>query len=1166
MNRLWLFSAALLVGSGCASNTPLVAQAQTDAPAQSAQPSHPPIPIAFTLKEPGLVTLVIEDESGKRVRNLISETPFPAGKNTAWWDGLDDLGRDADAAAHAVYHIPGKLVAPGRYRVRGLVRPALDLRYQFTPYTNGQPPWPTKDPGSNWLSNHTAASAILFVPAGAAPAREGKPTSKNGQVLVGSYVSEGTSGLSWLDLNGRKLNGQTWLGGVWTAASHLARDAGPRPVPGVYAYAAAGWNGDKYNGKVAELRLHELLATRGKDAPTDKRMGSGEDRAVLTPTYKIPALPGAEGPPVRGDNPLGGLAAYNGLLVSSLPAHNLLVFVDAAAHKTLGTATLANPGGLAFDAQGRLLVLSGAKLLRFQLGADPTQLGAPQTLIETGLEEPQQIALDAKGDIYISDWGQSHQVKVFDANGKMLRAIGKAGAPTIGAYDPDHMNHPNGISLDDRGRLWVAETDKAPKRISVWTPDGKLDAAFYGPSAYGAGGALDTQDKTRFFYSDDGGAMELKIDPKTGASVPVSVYWRPELDKLGLDGRRVGTGPQTPIHLNGRTYLTNSFTSNPTGGAASAQIWVLQDGIARAVAALGSINAADNTPLPAFERDEFKAQLAALDKEKEDDKSKGKRRPKVAQSTLFAWSDRNGDGQMQPDETTFFRPTNPTYGTQTLIGGVSVQSDLSIAVAYAGNQALRFAPQGFSAAGAPLYDATKGETLVTGVQRTTSSGGGQILSDKSGWTVLTTAPQPFASQGFGGIKNGQASWSYPSLWPGLHASHNAAMPDQPGEVIGSTRLLGNPVTPPNSDAGALWAINGNKGNIYLFTMDGLFVATLFQDSRTAGWSFPTATPDMSVNTASSGEENFWPTISQTSDGGIYLQTGGKIVKIEGLDGIKRLPESQIEVTAAQLQQAGTYFASQEAARQTDKATGPLTVALLDKAPVVDGKLDDWDKANWVTIDTRLTQVGNWGRRAIKTEAALAIAGDRLYAAFRTDDPKLLENSGEKLTNLFKTGGALDLMIGADANAKANRARPVAGDERLLVTRVGKATTAMLYQPVAPGNATEPVQFASPLRTLTMDRVQNVSDAVVLASGSEKDDKDQVTLGTFEFSIPLQTLGLQPRNGQSLRGDIGILRGNGFQTLQRVYWSNKATGLVSDVPSEAELLPQLWGDWEFKPGP
>jgi hypothetical protein len=44
-------------------------------------------------------------------------------------------------------------------------------------------------------------------------------------------------------------------------------------------------------------------------------------------------------------------------------------------------------------------------------------------------------------------------------------------------------------------------------------------------------------------------------------------------------------------------------------------------------------------------------------------------------------------------------------------------------------------------------------------------------------------------------------------------------------------------------------------------------------------------------------------------------------------------------------------------------------------------------------------------------AALAIAGNRLYAAFRTGDRDLLRNSGETVNAPFKTGGALDLMLG-----------------------------------------------------------------------------------------------------------------------------------------------------------
>ena len=64
-------------------------------------------------------------------------------------------------------------------------------------------------------------------------------------------------------------------------------------------------------------------------------------------------------------------------------------------------------------------------------------------------------------------------------------------------------------------------------------------------------------------------------------------------------------------------------------------------------------------------------------------------------------------------------------------------------------------------------------------------------------------------------------------------------------------------------------------------------------------------------------------------------------------------------------------------------------------------------------------------------------------------------------------------------------------------------------------------------------------------------------------MPLATLGLKPQTGQTLQGDIGILRGNNGQTTARIYWSNKATGITSDVPSEAMLTPNLWGKWELK---
>jgi hypothetical protein len=87
----------------------------------------------------------------------------------------------------------------------------------------------------------------------------------------------------------------------------------------------------------------------------------------------------------------------------------------------------------------------------------------------------------------------------------------------------------------------------------------------------------------------------------------------------------------------------------------------------------------------------------------------------------------------------------------------------------------------------------------------------------------------------------------------------------------------------------------------------------------------------------------------------------------------------------------------------------------------------------------------------------------------------------------------------------------------------------------------------------MDQVEIVSDQVSLTADG---------LGDYELSVPLTLLNLYPKPGMTIKGDIGILRGNGFQTLQRVYWNNKSTGIVADVPSEAELTPELWGSWQF----
>jgi hypothetical protein len=1212
--------------------------------------TKPPIAIPFKLQQAGFVTLVIENADGKRVRNLLSETPFPAGNNTTYWDGLDDLGRSKLA-------VSGKLVTPGKYTVRGLFRPKIEARYEMSVYSHGNPPWYTGDKSSEWLTNHTPPSAILWVPEKNAPMRGGKSIA-GGQVLAGSWVSEGGSGLAWMDINGNKLWGQGWVGGAWTGVTELARDAGSKPVDGVYAYAAVAWDN--------ELRLTELLP-KSLGAGSDERMGTGEDRPLLTPTWKFPAgTPDLSDKGYGANRGIAGLAVRNGLLIATLPITNQLLFVNAHSRKALGTASVDDPRGIAFDSKGRLLVISGNRLLRYALSANVTKLTKPKVLINTHLEDPQRLTLNAQDEIFISDHGNSHQVKVFGSGGKYTRAIGTAGKPKPGLYDPNHMNNPAGISIDGLNRLWVAENDFTPKRLSVWTSDGKLVNAFYGPSQYGGGGELDPLNKNLFHYAGEGGGMTFELDWKNRSDKLLNVYSRGDRNPANLPQGAIGsTQPQKVLQHNGRQYLTNAYNSNPTGGTESGFLWTMDKNVALPHAGLGNASGwgvlawslpnynqyfyvrwtgqivpkysqlyrfstltddgvrlwiSDKKLIDHWEEKGFSEDSGTVNLEagKRYDitmefyqngsgaqahlfwESKNQPREIVPASHLFptrdarqpggitghyfagsvygdmrgtshnvrhidsninfnwndtgpkclenpdaaafrarlpkdyrkgdriifTWSDTNGDSQAQPAEVDF-APAG------SAIGGITLMPDLSFIAARLDKEATRFAPVRFDSIGTPKYDLSKGELLVAGAQDPVSSGGDQVIQAPNGWTVLTNAPEPFSAYGVGGAQSGVAKWSYPSLWHGLHASHDAPLPEHTGQLLGTTRLLGGFVTPKGSDAGPLWAINGNKGNVYLFTADGLFVATLFKDSRLASFNAPDQQYNRKMNDYSLQEEAFWPSISQTSDSAIYIIGGtSSIMRLDGLDGIRRLPLSTINVSAPMLVAAQQYFLQSEAVRQQAQKQGPLTIPILGNAPTVDGKLGEWNDADFVPIDK-------------KSFAAIAIAGNRLYAAWKTDDASLLSNKPESLPNLFKTGGALDLMLGN-----------VEGGQRLLVARVEGKPTAVLYRTQDVQAGTEPTKFISSLginKTTSIDRVENVSNQIVLAQDGNN----------YELSVPLSLLRMQPRPEQTIRGDIGILRGNGFQTMQRLYWHNKSTGLTSDLASEAELTPQLWGNFSFK---
>ncbi len=146
------------------------------------------------------------------------------------------------------------------------------------------------------------------------------------------------------------------------------------------------------------------------------------------------------------------------------------------------------------------------------------------------------------------------------------------------------------------------------------------------------------------------------------------------------------------------------------------------------------------------------------------------------------------------------------------------------------------------------------------------------------------------------------------------------------------------------------------------------------------------------------------------------------------------------------------------------------------------------------------------------------------------------------------------MIGSQRGADSRRTEPGPGDLRLLVTRIDGQPRAVIYRPRVSGvAASDQVVYQSPIGTQTFDQVLDVSQAVTLGSRD----------GDFELSVPLDRLGLDVQKGQEILGDLGILRGQGGQTVQRIYWNNRDSLLVSDLPGEARLQPRRWGVWRFE---
>ncbi|NQZ70098.1 MAG: hypothetical protein HRT89_18760, partial [Lentisphaeria bacterium] len=356
---------------------------------------------------------------------------------------------------------------------------------------------------------------------------------------------------------------------------------------------------------------------------------------------------------------------------------NLLVILDSDTGKEIKSIPLLAPG--------RLAVVNEELIYIF---VDRTKLYAlnPKTgkkrLVMKNLKNNGDICVDKEGNIYISYGSPFFQIKQYDSEGTIMMKIGKAGGRTRkGLWEPHGLGRAWGIAVDARGKLWAAETELIPKRMSVWDPEtGEFVKEFFGPTHYGAsGGAINPWDPDLMV----GEGCEFRIDPKTGRAKMLGIF----------NHQYPHSSARFCQPANKRLYLAALFKRKKT------------------------------PEIGLFER--LSDAKYAM---------RGMIRPIAKQNKTLFWADKNGNHRSEPNEVQTFPLTLGLGGYN--YWSMNMNTDLTFYGTHK-DATYQFKVASFTECGAPVYDLKNVKKLpkMTGALSTPDNT--KVLSTDAGKAVFT---------------------------------------------------------------------------------------------------------------------------------------------------------------------------------------------------------------------------------------------------------------------------------------------------------------------------------------------------------------------------------------------------------------------------------------------
>ena len=479
-----------------------------------------------------------------------------------------------------------------------------------------------------------------------------------------------------------------------------------------------------------------------------------------------------------------------------------------------------------------------------------------------------------------------------------------------------------------------------------------------------------------------------------------------------------------------------------------------------------------------------------------------------------AWCDLNGNHVEDPGET------QPFDAAFSYWSNGWVRPDLTILTT--DNKLL--APTGFTDRGVPLYDfahpATTGDGKPYAQSRTCT---GSPVIDRAG----------NVSDGLSYVTPDGRRGTYPNRW-GRHDAPAARR----GCLIAPFRVNG--VVEDVPGVGSALALGGDRGQWFILSMDGLYLGAICQDAK----------GDLVLDETYIGQESFGGFFWRDQATGRTLvqvgQCGYSILELTNLDTTvketQRLTVSAADIAASErILQAKAVKSVEESALVAVNNVLRLPV----KAPAALLGTDTTLIPG--ATDTMVVEEGNperWFRASVAHDRAT------LAVAFQVADPSPWKNGESRFTHLFAGGDAVDLKLDV----------PGVGPVRILAAPMDGKPTAVFWRKRSPEKGREITYSVNN----NMTNAESFDEVRLLKCATVDVNVAGQTYSVL-LRVPLADVALDGLKPGPLKGTVGVVYSNpaGNNRIARVYWHDKQTGLVSDIPSESRLNLRNFGEMEWR---